>query len=301
MTTYHIYDVILIVSCLECALAATAPPPAAQALMENAMTSVKSAERVLSLFEFFAQRQSAATITEIAHALSIPQSSTSMLARNLVELGYLEQDQRKRTYFPTLRIALLSEWMNRKTEVAGPLAKLLDIVRSETEETVILAIRNDIYAQYILVQDSPDPLRLQVQSGILRPMTCCAPGRIILSMLPDAEIQRIARRTNLEVQSNHLVLSEAFVLQKVKEARKLGFAMTDGDMTPGAGSISITLPIPIGQKPLAISVGGPSNRIAEKRGKILDCLFTLRDKFSVCDMSKELESASAPLPLPNLA
>lgn len=259
------------------------------------MTTIKSAERVLSLFEFFAQRQKPATISEISLALNIPQSSTSMLTRNLVQLGYLEQAPLQRTYFPTLRIAFLSEWMNRQINTVGPLARLLDTVRSETDETVILAIRNDIYAQYILVQDSPDPLRLQVQSGILRPMTRCAPGRIFLSLLPDDDVLRITRRTNNEVQNERLVTSETYVLEKVTEARAQGYAKTNGDMTAGAGSIAIALPTPIGKKPLAVSVGGPLNRIDGKQDRILESLHALQCEFSAEDLSDEVDAAIQPL------
>jgi len=265
------------------------------------MSSIKSAERVLALFEFFAVQQKTATITEIAQALKMPQSSTSMLAKNLVELGYLEQDAEQRSYFPTLRIALLGQWIHHKADVAGPLAQLLDQVRNETDETVILAIRNDIYAQYILVQDSTDPLRLQVQSGLLRPMTCCSPGRVFLSLLTDTEVGRVIRRTNNEVTDKRLVLSEAHVMEKVREARKRGYATTDGDMTPGAGSISVALPIPVGKKPLAISVGGPSTRIAEKRDLILESLHALQGKFSAEDLNNEIENVAAPLPFDHLA
>lgn len=261
------------------------------------MTTIKSAERVLSLFEFFAQWQKPATITEISQALNVPQSSTSMLTRNLVQLGYLEQIPHQRTYFPTLRIAMLSEWMNRQINTVGPLARLLDTVRSETDETVILAIRNDIYAQYILVQDSTDPLRLQVQSGILRPMTCCAPGRMFLSLLPDDEVLRIARRTNNEVQNEALITPEAFVLEKVTEARSQGYAKTNGDMTAGAGSIAIALPTPIGKKPLAVSVGGPLSRIDEKHDRILESLHALQSEFSAKDHSDEIDEVTQPLPL----
>lgn len=255
------------------------------------MTSIKSAERVLSLFEYFARRQRASTITEMSKALDMPQSSTSMLVRNLVELGYLEQDPQHRVYFPTLRIALLSEWMHRRTDANGPLAAMLDDVRRETHETVILAIRNDIYAQYILVQDSTDPLRLHVHSGMMRPLTRSAAGRIFLSSLPDEEVQRITRRTNIELKDQGLTIAESFVLDKVREARKNGYAETDGDLTPGAGTISIALPDPIGHKPLAVCVGGPAGRIQEKRQKILEHLYALREKFSMDELRPEIETA----------
>lgn len=255
------------------------------------MSTIKSAERVLSLFEYFAHHQTSATVTEITRALNIPQSSASMLTRSLVELGYLERGPNQRTYFPTLRIALLSEWMHRRSAMFGALSRLLDSVRTETDETVILSIRNDIYAQNILVQDSPDPLRLHVRSGDFHPLVRCAPGWVFLSMLSDRDVRMIARRSNGEVRDKKLVTPEAQVLEKVQETRDRGYAKADGGMTADAGSISVALPIPTGQKPLAVSVGGPSDRLSEKQELILRSLTRLRENFCNGRLSDEARRA----------
>jgi DNA-binding MarR family transcriptional regulator len=46
--------------------------------------TVKSARRVLEIFEYFASHQAPATVSEIADALGYPRSSTSVLVRSLV-------------------------------------------------------------------------------------------------------------------------------------------------------------------------------------------------------------------------
>ena len=82
--------------------------------------SIKSAERVLKLFEHFAAAQQPATIKQLSEALSMPQSSTSMLVRNLVTLGYLEHRPQDRSYFPTLRLPLLGDWMTSGLNLRTP-------------------------------------------------------------------------------------------------------------------------------------------------------------------------------------
>ncbi len=69
---------------------------------------VKSAHRVLLVFEFFAERQLPASAMEIAINLNLPQSSTSMLLRSLVSVGYLGYDSETRLYAPTLRLPLMA-------------------------------------------------------------------------------------------------------------------------------------------------------------------------------------------------
>ena len=72
---------------------------------------VKSAGRVLEIFEFFAHRHAPATVSEVAAALEFPLSSTSVLLKSLLTLGYLEYSARSREYQPTIRFAVLGTWI----------------------------------------------------------------------------------------------------------------------------------------------------------------------------------------------
>ncbi|MGZ3338702.1 MAG: helix-turn-helix domain-containing protein, partial [Reyranella sp.] len=61
-----------------------------KAAKPSPFAAIKSAERALAILEYFQEKRRAATVGDIAGALSLPQSSTSMLVKCLVSLGYLE-------------------------------------------------------------------------------------------------------------------------------------------------------------------------------------------------------------------
>ena len=234
--------------------------------------SVKSADRGLKLFELFASKQEPLSVSQIATSMDIPQSSASMLVQSMVDLGYLERNVEDRTYYPTFRIALLGTWIRRRHKRTGRLPRFVAELAKETGETVVLATKNGISAQYVMVQLGPDPLRLHVESGVKRPLVCCAPGWALLSFLPDREINKIIRKTRAETDNDYWRQTAEQAAGQIKLAQKNGWVMSDGQTTPGASSVAILLPAAAARIPVAISVGGPSERIHSNKDHILECL-----------------------------
>lgn len=83
-------------------------------------TVVKSAARVLEVFEFFAGRKTPATVGEVCASLGYPQSSTSVLLKSLLTLGYLSYDSGTRRYAPSEKVARLGNWIGNSTDGLGP-------------------------------------------------------------------------------------------------------------------------------------------------------------------------------------
>src|SRR6056297_1131579 len=77
----------------------------------TASAGVKSADRVMSIMEFFRERRRPATAREIANALDIPRSSVNVLLRSQITMGYLRYDEQTLTYFPTLKLFQLGSWL----------------------------------------------------------------------------------------------------------------------------------------------------------------------------------------------
>jgi IclR family transcriptional regulator, KDG regulon repressor len=233
--------------------------------------SVKSAERTLALFELFSRREKPLTVGRIADELSIPQASTSMLLANLCELGYVSYDASRRTYAPTIRVALLGSWINREFDRAGSLTALLTALQNETDETVFLGIQNGAYAQYILAMHR-EKRRVRVESGQLRLLTGSAVGRALLSLKPDAEIQRWVHRCNAEATEDRLRIPPSTFMQIIGDIRTGGYAQTHGDVLPTFGALAVTVPAPIGLMPMALGVGVPVERLEEKRAGLVAAL-----------------------------
>lgn len=231
--------------------------------------SIKSAERTLALFELFSREQRPFTVGRISDLLGMPQASASMLLRNLTELGYLEYDREARTFAPSIRVALLGSWIDRRFGEAGAIGTRLDALQRRVGETAFLGIQNGAAAQYILSQQSHQPETLSVESGQFRSLTCSAMGRALLSIKPDAEVIAWVRRSNAEATEARFKVHEGEFMQLIARARADGYASTAGDVTPGLGAIAMAIPSPMGQAPIALGVGGPVGRLRRKREAIV--------------------------------
>lgn len=234
---------------------------------------IKSAERTLAVFELFSQREEGLSVGTVARELGIPQPSTTMLLRNLADLGYLEYDRATRTYNPTIRIMLLGSWISRRFAEAGNIPDRLQELQSYCDgETVYVSAQNGAFMQYIVALEAARPDRLMVTSGMVRSLTCSAAGRVLLSVKPDAEVVGWVRRCNAEAPEDRFRVREADFLDLIREVRERGYATTDGDSTPGHGSCAVPIRAPFGSTPLALGCGGPMTRMHPNREKVVAAL-----------------------------
>src|SRR5579864_4576353 len=84
--------------------------PVRRLTIVNPSSTVKSAVRVLSLFELFEYEKRPLRISEIVDKLDVPQSSISMLMRTLRERGYVDFNAVSRDYIPSPRLSFLGDW-----------------------------------------------------------------------------------------------------------------------------------------------------------------------------------------------
>ncbi len=232
-------------------------------------TAVKSAERTLAILEYFREKKRAATVGEIAGALDLPQSSTTMLLKSLLNLGYLDYAPQTRKFRPTFRVAVLGNWIQQSLFKSGPLTDTMDAIGEATGESVLLGLQNGPHMQYVHIVIPSQGVLLGAQIGILRPMTCAALGRVLLSRKTNEEIKAIIRRNNADAQDNAHRVQERQFMVEIETIRSQGFAESRGKMTPGANVIAMLVPSHDDSTPLAIGVGGPMMRIEERRDEIL--------------------------------
>ncbi|MBS0222053.1 MAG: helix-turn-helix domain-containing protein [Proteobacteria bacterium] len=230
---------------------------------------IKSAERCLAILEFFQERKRAATVGEIAASLGLPQSSTSMLLKCLVSLGYLEYTAGSRSLRPTYRVALLGNWIQKSFFKYGPLTDAMEAIQREIGETVVLGRQNGPAMQYVHIVDASYAVRLIINNGTLRPMTRSALGMILLAQKPDHEARAIIRRNNADATADDHRVNERIFLAELEDIRRQGFAESKGRMISSASTIAMLVPADRKATPLGIGVGGPIERISRRRREII--------------------------------
>ena len=244
-----------------------------------ALSLVKSAHRVVQIFEFFANRQAPAGLMEVARALGSPPSSTLALLGTLQGLGYLDYNRHQRTYVPTLRAALLGIWVNDLLLSDGTVLRLMVKLRERTGETVVLGAQSGLQVQYIQVMHSLSRRSgPEVATGRLRPLLRSAVGQLMLSVKDDQEVLALARRINAEEKDPAARMRIDDLMRKIEACRRDGYGYTEGATTPGAGIIAVLLPTPPHQPPIALGIGAALRKLREQK---LNYLAALRQAVNV--------------------
>jgi DNA-binding IclR family transcriptional regulator len=234
---------------------------------------IKSARRVLEVFEFCAERRRPISAGELVEVLHYPQSSASALLKSLVKLRYLDYDRNARTYIPTMRVALLGGWVHDQLFSEASLSKVVDRLHKSSGQTVMLGMRNESYVRYIyVVQGRDTTVQWYRKPGSLRPLARSALGRVLLSRETDENVLLLLRRINAEESDARYRIHSSDLLRELARIRKDGFAYTEGAVTPSAGVIAIELPTPASQPPMAIGIGAAINVLRDNRERYLEML-----------------------------
>jgi IclR family acetate operon transcriptional repressor len=99
---------------------------------------VTSAWRTLRVFEVFAEQQRPLSLTELAQELGIPKSSCHAIVSTLSDGGYLYTLAKPRGLYPTKKLAVLMDRVLAKDSFIQRATPLLEALRDQTEETIIL-------------------------------------------------------------------------------------------------------------------------------------------------------------------
>ena len=222
-----------------------------------AVDLVKSAKRVVEVLERFAERRRPMTGAEISHLLNYPKSSTNALLHSLVALGYLDIDEVDKTFFPTIRVTRLGDWLPAMLPGTVDLDALLRRVNQATRETVTLSAQAGDEMVFVQVVPSTHPIGLNLDAGSRAPLFGSAVGLALLGALGDDQTAGLMRRLKIGGRE-----SERTVLnQKIQAVRTRGYAIAYDGVIPGTGAIATALPVKPPATPIVLGVGGPIERI----------------------------------------
>jgi DNA-binding IclR family transcriptional regulator len=241
-----------------------------QSIQSDDDNLVKSARRVMQIFELFGERHGPANATEISHALGFPQSSTSMLLRSLVKLGYLDYDCSSRTFSPTIRISLLGGWRETNFLAAKHILKILDRLHDLTHETVLLGVQSHNCVRIIYVLQSQAPRRFYVPPGTLRPICTTAMGQTLLTLKSETDVRAIVRKVNSQEENPERWVRPAALLEDLEACRRRGFAYTENRYAPVPGSMAaMLLPLPEVGPPMSVGVIATTDRFRANEENII--------------------------------
>jgi DNA-binding IclR family transcriptional regulator len=231
----------------------------------------------LEIIELFAIHRQPLTVTEISSALSIPQSSSSVLLHSLSSAGFITRDRKTRKYSPSIRSVFLGNWIHDALFPDGSLLAALDALSHAAQATVRLGVRNSVYVRYVHVSwPKKNCDRRGLSPGLAMPICQDALGRALLMEESDRDVCGIIRRANAEADGVSVVKVETF-MEELRADRRAGFVEC-ADLGSERERVLAVQLRPLVGEPLAIGLGLDSSRLPGERDRLLQLLVGMAKK-----------------------
>ena len=143
-------------------------------------------------------------------------------------------------------------------QVAAPF--LLD-VHTATRDTVHLAVRDGLSALYVERISGRESVPVVSQVGSRLPLHATGVGKVLLAAAPDDVFERMLG--SLSRETRHTIGEPARLRREIAEVRRRGFARTAEEMTLGAASVAVPVPVDRGGTTVvaaALGIVVPSSR-----------------------------------------
>ncbi|MGX1192098.1 IclR family transcriptional regulator [Metabacillus sp. SLBN-84] len=241
--------------------------------------SVKSAERVLRVFELVAHHPEGLTIKEISENLSFPQSSTSNLVGTLFEEGYLTQDSLKR-YKLGPKLVQLGTLAMESLDISSQGTPHLKKLMEDVQETVFMAVLSEKELVYVAKIDNNRSIRTTAQPGYRKPLYCTGLGKVFLAFLPQNEKNAILDYAELSPITKNTITDRQELEKELKRFAGLGYSIDDEENEEGLYCLAAPIFGADHTIQAAISVAGPKERMISRKEFIADKLLQTSKKIS---------------------
>lgn len=255
---------------------------------------VKSSLRVLSVLEYFQANPRPARTTEISRALAIPNSSADDILKTLVRTGYLAFEPRQKVYLPSYRIVTLARRLESTFFGGTAVSDLMEEAHRCTGHTVWLCMENDRWVQCsAIIPGSDFHAGIHVEGFTDYDWTTAA-GLALLSAKPQEVVVEIAKRMFRTEPPARRTASVTTLLDKVRLARKQGYATSRGFSAEGVTAVAAPFQSKVMRVSVAVGLVSPD---PEESPGTLALGNTLRQIAARHQRLSELQRANDDLPI----
>jgi DNA-binding IclR family transcriptional regulator len=221
--------------------------------------NVTAVERVIDIYEAFQASQRPMSLTDLAEAVDIPKSTCHAIVSTLMARGYLYSLTRPRSLYPTKRMHDVASDILAKDPFIERAAPMLEKLRDESGETVILGKRQGDAVVYLQVVQSTHPIRYSARPGDIKPLHSSSIGKALLGSLTTGELLAWVDGRNLPSVTRSTITDAAALVADIARGRAAGYFQTRGENVADVWAVAV--PVAVNNETLAIAVAGPGHRM----------------------------------------
>lgn len=229
-------------------------------------STVKSADRVLTLFELLGRWRREMSHTEIADIMGIPKSSLSQLLKNLVGRGWLGYSSETRGYVLGPAIIDLARGAAQAQDVVALSGPVLAELAATTNETAAFNVLSGDLSETVATVLGSETLLAVMRLGQRSPLYTTSYGKVLLAYLPDEMQEDYLDRVKLVPMTPKSIGSLKELRAQLQTIRRDGVAYSFEEHVPGIVGTARPVFAPDGNVVGAISIASAAIRYDKRLG-----------------------------------
>ncbi len=203
------------------------------------MSQVPAATRALGVLRFLASQTEPVSLDRIIRAVEMPRSTAYHLLNTMIDEGFVTHLVDEHRYGLGVAAFEVGSGYSRQEPLQRiarrPLAALVD----ETGQSAHLAVSHGRDVLYVVEERAPGRPPLITDVGVRLPAQLTASGRAILSALPAPQVRALYPDRAAFVDPNGVGPTSLSQLRTLlSETRQRGYAIENGEVTPGLASVA---------------------------------------------------------------
>lgn len=233
---------------------------------KSSENTVQSIDRVIDILEALAEEKGVCGITVLSQKTGLHKSTVHRLLNTLLQRGYIEKEPGNDNYQLGMKILFLGSAILDRMDIRRIAKPFLEELSKLTKEVVHLAILDNGETVYIdKVEGTNSSIRMYSQIGKRGPVHCTGVGKVLLSELPDSEVENILFEKGMEKFTENTITDIVAFKAHLQEIRQKGYALDEMEHEEGIRCAAVPIRDLKGRIIASISVSGPIMRFTEDR------------------------------------
>ena len=203
------------------------------------MSQVPAATRALRVLRFLARQPDPVTLERLAQAVGLPRSTAYHLVHAMIEEGFVVHLPEEHRYGLGVAAFEVGSGYSRQAPLQRIARRHLADLVDTVGESAHLAVLHGRDVLYVLEERAPGRPPLVTDVGVRLPAHLTASGRAILSALPQNQVRALYPDRSAFVDRTGVGPTSLSALRALlTETRQRGYAIEDGEVTPGFASVA---------------------------------------------------------------
>ena len=222
----------------------------------TAETEVSATEKALRILDCFSVSQPELSLAQISQMLKFPKSTTLNQIRTLEHAGFLYKVKNSHNYRLGFKLMELNYCAHASMAIVQYAMPLREMLQSESKEKMYRTTHVNGRVLFLECLHSSKHTIAYSVTGKTLPMHCTGCGKIMLSYMPQDEVEQILDAHGMPAITPNTITNHARLMEELQTSRERGYAIDNEEESVGGKCVAVAVRTAKGDVAGALSISG---------------------------------------------